>query len=88
MHKDFWPKLTLEKPTRGKPVIEGFFIILELKEIFCYKINLSSTKIIDFFRKLCQGSSSEYEPHTPRNSCPEIIEILEISAHKIDLYDP
>jgi hypothetical protein len=53
---------TLEKPTRGKPVIEGFYY-LWASEKFFYSIFI--------FRKITQSYLSLLAQQKPLQNCPE-----------------
>jgi hypothetical protein len=61
----------LEKPTRGKPVREGFFFILELREILFYSINIigktSQTYLKSVPRCFLENSANLLEKHALKN---------------------
>jgi hypothetical protein len=71
MHRDFWSNLTLEKPTRGKPVREGIFIISELRENFFYSRNIinktSQTYLKSVPRFFLENSANLLEKRAQKN---------------------
>jgi hypothetical protein len=60
----------LEKPTRGKPVREGIFIISELRDndIYSSQIIIKSKKLIS---RMCPTIFLENSSKLSLNSCPE-----------------
>jgi hypothetical protein len=74
MYKYFLSNLTLEKPTRGKLVREGIFIISELKENFFDNINIiskpSQTYLKSVPRFFLENSvPKKYEQYDPLFLC-------------------
>jgi len=70
MHKDFWSNLTLEKPTREKPV-RGAFYYSEMRELMSFTAVKISANHTNLSQECAHQSSSKTVTETSQNSFPE-----------------